>query len=128
MGILRRVRMADTKTNKVRKLLQKGLTPTEIVNRLKVSRSMVYKVRGDLVASDTVSKNINKEVDTVAKSVRTLHSPPPEPTPWVAGIGAFNANKQVTPTGAFNTTKHVTPTQEEVKPKTLWQSIKEWFK
>jgi len=84
--------MASTKSHKIRNLLQKGLTPTEVVARLKVSRSMVYKIKTEMVASGELGRKVRKEVVSTAK-----------PTP-------------------------VTPKQEVVKPKTLWQSIKEWFK
>jgi len=108
--------MASTKSHKVRNLLQKGLTPTEVVARLKVSRSMVYKIKTEMVASGELGSKVRKEVVSTAKPTPTLHSPPPAPTPSIAGLGSFHANKPIV------------RKQEVVKPKTLWQSIKEWFK
>lgn len=99
--------MASTKTQKARRLLQKGLSVNEIIKRGDVSRSIVYKVRTDMIARGELRKS--------GKTAPTLHSPPPAPTPSIAGLGAFHASKQA-------------PTKPAVvKPKTLWQSIKEWF-
>jgi len=108
--------MASTKSHKVHNLLAKGLTPTEVVARLKVSRSMVYKIKNEMVGSGVLSGKVKKEVGTQARPTPTLHTPPPAPTPSIAGLGAFHANKPVV------------RKQEVAKPKTLWQFIKGWFK
>lgn len=100
--------MANTKTQKARRLLQKGLSVNEVIKRGDVSRSIVYKVKNDMIARGELRKT--------GKPVPTLNNPPPAPTPSIAGLGAFHASKQA-------------PIKRDVvKPKTLWQSIKEWFK
>ena len=42
--------MANTKTQKARRLLQKGLSVNEVIKRGDVSRSIVYKVKNDMIA------------------------------------------------------------------------------
>ena len=56
------------------------------------------------------------ELRKAVKPTPTLHSPPPAPTPSIAGLGSFHASKQAQTKPAV------------VRPKTLWQSIKEWFR
>ena len=92
--------MKSTKSYKVSKLLEKGLTVSEVVTRLKVSRSMVYKVRGEMVEDGLL--------DIISLQPTGLKAPIPRLKPKPVQVSV-----QI---------------QEEVKPKTLWQSIKEWFK
>ena len=94
--------MVRTKAYKVRKLLQKGFTPVQVINSLKVSRSTVYRIRSEMVEDgllDIISLQPTK-VKTPKPKPKLAPKPKPKPV----------------------------PVQEVVKPKTLWQSMKEWFK
>ena len=92
--------MVRTKAYKVRKLLQKGFTPVQVITSLKVSRSTVYKIRGEMVEDGLL--DIISLQPTKVKTPKPKLVPKPKPVP--------------------------VPVQKVVKPKTLWQSMKEWFK
>lgn len=98
--------MASTKSHKIRNLLQKGLTPTEVVARLKVSRSTVYRIRSEMVEDGLL--------DIISLQPTKVKTPKPKPKPKLAP----KPKPKPKPV----------PVQEVVKPKTLWQSMKEWFK
>lgn len=98
-----------TKAYKVSKLLQKGLKPVEVMERLKVSRSMVYRVRGEMVEDGLL--------DIISLQPTGVKTPKPKLKPV-----------PVTPKQEVPKPVSVVPKQEAVKPKTLWQSVKEWFK
>ena len=106
--------MASNNTTKVRKLLKNGYSIKDVVGKLRISRSMVYRIRAEMVAAGDLPKPEYKTPKPVEAPIRTLQGVPPEPAKTPYGLGSFHTNKPPIVT-------------QKVQPKTLWQRLKEIF-